>query len=168
MPNWCHNELIISSENSESFWKFMELSGIANNEFKFNNIIPIPEKLLTVRTGSITIDNVDFKSWYENKDGSSQVGIGEKEIESLYHEYGASNWYDWCVKYWGCKWDAANVDILLMDYDSNEAHLHFETPWNPPEELYLYIRMNFPDIDMDWFFKEPGLQFSGWLTKGSE
>ena len=162
MPNWCENELIITCNDPISFKKFIELSGIDKNNFKFNNIRPIPEKLRSISNGGICINGVQYTNWYE-KPGADPVGIGSAEEEELYHEYGAVNWYEWCCKYWGCKWDAGDVDYMGLDFDTCEAHLYFSTAWGPPEELYDYIRLFYPGIDMNWFYKEPGLQFAGWL-----
>ena len=162
MPNWCENDLIISCDDPAIFKSFVEMSGIATDTFLFNNIRPMPEKLRSISTGGICIDGVQYTHWYE-KPGAEPVGITADEMEELYHEYGASNWYDWCCKYWGCKWDLQYADVCGLSYEENEARLHFETPWGPPEELYDYIRLHFPEIRMNWFYKEEGMQIAGWL-----
>ena len=163
MPNWCENELYITCNNPESFQKFMELSGIDKNNFKLNNIRPMPKKLASIQTGSTTIDGVEYTRWTQDKEGNNQVGISPTEMDALLEEYGASDWYDWGLKYWGCKWDVEDVDYMGYDAGNCEAHLWFNTAWGPPEELYLYIRLHYPDIEMNWFYKEPGFQIAGWL-----
>lgn len=163
MPNWCENELIITCNDPISFKKFIELSGIDKNNFKFNNIRPMPEQLRGISTGGITINEVAYTQWRTDKDGTNPTGIGNDEIDELYQKYGASNWYDWCCKYWGVKWDVQDVDYMGLDFDNREAHLYFSTAWSPPEEMYDYIRLHFPGIDMNWFYKESGMQIAGWL-----
>ena len=42
-------------------------------------------------------------------------------------EYGCTNWYDWGLINWGCKWDAYETDVI------EENHIYaFCTAWSPP------------------------------------
>lgn len=61
--------------------------------------------------------------------------------EELEKKYGASNWYDWSIKNWGCKWNASFVDIEEVG-DDDEVRLTFETPWTTPDKwLNKFIEM---------------------------
>jgi hypothetical protein len=163
MPNWCQNEVTFSCDNPEVFKKFIEVSGIEAEDFKFNNLLPIPTALTLTHSGGITINGVVYTEWYENADGT-QTGIGDDQITALYEEYGAANWYDWCLSRWGCKWDAHFVEYCGLSEEFGEARLSFDTAWNPPEEIYAWIRRNFPEIHINWFYKEEGMQIAGWLN----
>lgn len=71
------------------------------------------------------------------------------------------DWYDWNITNWGTKWDVYTEDMDLLDIYPLYVTMHFMTAWSPPEGIYQkLVEKNF---EVCWFYKEPGLQFSGWL-----
>lgn len=54
-----------------------------------------------------------------------------KCIVDNFHNYGCLTWYDWRVKYWGCKWNAGENDITV---DGKDAVIKFHTPWSAPDK----------------------------------
>ena len=77
--------------------------------------------------------------------------------------FGADNWYDWKVKNWGTKWGIDGGSIQFYDEDNDRIELHFDTAWGPPEEICYALRKKYEDIDIGWFYREDGMQFSGYL-----
>lgn len=77
------------------------------------------------------------------------------------------NWWSWRNSNWGVKWDlvsdSENSDVD-MDLDSQYSSIHMMlfTPWSPPEPIVTALRERYPEIEIDWFYKEPGLQIAGW------
>ena len=135
MPNWCSNRVEVYAE-AEDIKKFREYVSSENSLFSFNKIKPIPEELEYTTSPS-----------------------GEPNVD-LINKYGVDNWYDWCTTNWGVKWDVNDVEL-----EEGEDYLiyNFDTPWGPPEEIYAVIREEFPDINISWFFDEPGMQMAGYL-----
>ena len=88
MPNWCSNHLEISG-NKEVIEKIKK--GIHNDDGLFKLFYPVPEEL------NYTVGYPPSKT--------------DEQIAKLVKKYGATDWYDWSIKNWGCKWDAANMDI---------------------------------------------------------
>ena len=72
----------------------------------------------------------------------------------------ADNWYDWANDNWVTKWDTGDVfaedDGWLLRYD-------FTTAWCPPEPIYHALRDMFPDLRISWFYREDGMEMSGYL-----
>ena len=79
---------------------------------------------------------------------------GKKAIINL-EAYGCKDWYDWCIRNWGTKWDAGTEPIHLTKdedkekfiqdcVDSDEFLIHFETAWSPPMEWMQGATERFP------------------------
>ena len=135
MPNWCSNRVEVYAE-AEDIKKFREYVSSENSLFSFNKIKPIPEELEDTTSPS-----------------------GEPNVD-LINKYGVDNWYDWCTNNWGVKWDVGDVEL-----EEGEDYLtyNFDTPWGPPEEIYTILNAEFPDMNISWFFDEPGMQMAGYL-----
>jgi hypothetical protein len=67
---------------------------------------------------------------------------------------------DWRVEHWGTKWEP-DVDMFDIYGDSLDVRLY--TAWSPPQGIKDALEEKFPDIYIDWFYKEPGMQIAGWL-----
>ena len=65
------------------------------------------------------------------------------------------NWYDWNLKYWGCKWDASDV---VVEHEDDRLSYHFETPWSHPLEFFQAVVSLFPELDFSIRF----LEEQGW------
>ena len=71
------------------------------------------------------------------------------------------NWYDWNRKNWGTKWD---IEAMTDDEDATWMEIEFDTAWAPPSEVYLHMYKNFPNLNISWFYHEPGMQLAGYLN----
>jgi len=135
MPNWCENRVEIygSGEDIKLFMGF-----VSNEEslFSFQKIKPMPEELTHTRSPS-----------------------GEPNVD-LINKYGVDNWYDWCTNNWGVKWDVHDVELVE---EEDSLTYNFLTAWGPPEEIYKVIRDEFPNINLSWFYDEPGMEMAGYL-----
>lgn len=120
MPNWCKNNLKIKG-NGEKILELLELLKDGDGQMTFNKLVPMPKEL--EGTTSPTPDTMP-----------------EEEKQRLIDKYGATNWYDWRVKNWGCKWDASESDFYKND---DEWMISFETPWGPPIEFMKSLSKQF-------------------------
>ena len=68
--------------------------------------------------------------------------------------------YDWCLENWGCKWEP---NVTGWNATEDEIFFTLMTPWSPPEGICFAIREKFPNIVVNWFYREDGLQIAGWL-----
>ena len=135
MPNWCTNRVEVF-DTEENIKKFKEYVSSEDSLFSFHKIKPLPEELADTTSPS-----------------------GEPNVD-LINKYGVDNWYDWCTNNWGVKWDVAEVEL-----EEGEDYLtyNFDTPWGPPEEIYTILNAEFPDMNISWFYDEPGMQMAGYL-----
>lgn len=137
MPNWCNNSLRVDSNGSrDAITKFREWLG--QEGFKLNKIKPMPSEL---------------------DDTTSPTREGDEEkAKLLFEKYGASNWYDWHVNNWGCKWD---VDAEVNDNDSLII-VNFDSAWAPPQEAIKELARQFPELEFRLSYEEPGMGFAGY------
>jgi hypothetical protein len=127
MPNWCYNNLYITSEDNKQLEKVIQ--GITNNSeqlFDFNRIIEMPEEL-------------------QNTKSPNNVNPDEMKAK-----YGFSDWYDWRSRNWGTKWNAKDVELNLDT--PQQIHIRFSTAWSPPMPVITKIAEMFPFtyITLDW------------------
>jgi hypothetical protein len=147
MPNWCSNEVQIDG-NEKDIAKFKEEcftdhKGVA--VLDFSKVLPEP----------------DYDK--PKKDGTHNNGV-QTEPSSV-----MPDWWTWRNDNWGTKWNLVpNHDGDLTSYDFVENHedyiqLEFETAWSPPNGIYEAIVEKYPDLDINWFYREDGVQMAGWL-----
>ena len=148
MPNWCNNEVSIIAENGEGqeemkqFIKDCFTEEEEGNEkplLDFEKVIPYPDSAPPKYPQAINIKEQmkhPFAKWY--------------------NDFG----YDWCIENWGTKWNACEqVNVLGED----EINLDFQTAWSPPQGIYDRIQTRLPNCSISWFYREDGMQVSGWL-----
>ena len=154
MPNHCHNRVTFYSANTEDVAK---LRRIFEDENTFTQIIPEPD-------------------WYNtplmSNDQPKLLGeIGElpqyddgafgKTLRFQSTGQQDDRWYDWRIQNWNTKWDCYDVEVT--DDDPECLEITFNTAWSPPEAICNAIRDQYPDINVSWFYDEPGCEIAGYL-----
>jgi hypothetical protein len=96
------------------------------------------------------------------KDGTHNDGV-QTELSSV-----MPNWYNWRLDNWGTKWNlvpskGGDVEGYTIDIMKDTVLLSFATAWSPPDGIYDAIGDKYPDLDVSWFYREDGMQMSGWL-----
>ena len=148
MPNWCSNEVQIDG-NEKDIAKFKEEcftdhKGVA--VLDFSKVLPEP----------------DYDK--PKKDGTHNNGV-QTEPSSV-----MPDWWTWRNDNWGTKWNLVpNHDGDLTAYMTVEdgedyISLEFDTAWSPPSGIYEAIVEKYPDLDINWFYREDGVQLVGWLS----
>ncbi len=147
MPNWCSNEVQIDG-SEEDIAKFKEESftdhkGVA--VLDFSKVLPEP----------------DYDK--PKKDGTHNNGVQTELLDAM------PDWWNWRNDNWGTKWNLVpnhDGDLTMYDVvqsDDTYIQLEFETAWSPPNGIYEAIVEKYPDLDINWFYREDGVQISGWL-----
>jgi len=167
MPNWCENQVTISGAMKELKRFLTDCGYFDGHQFSFQRLLPMPEEL-----EGISQYTENGKECYRRK----ETLLDESEVALLRDKYGAVYWYDWNIQNWGTKWDIGSNDANwdcdsdyfssshsnISDDEYADIAVHFDTAWGPPEELYRYLISKYA-LDFDWFYKEPGMRFAGWL-----
>jgi hypothetical protein len=168
MPNWCANRVTVWGEAPGELKRFMEY--VANDDygpFDFQQIIPMPEALVGIVAGSYTDKDGNRVDGYREVDGES-VPVSPAEKLELLAKYGATNWYDWCCKNWGTKWNACHAEDYEPEIDEWKGEIEqvtyrFDTAWGPPEPICKALREEFPVLTIQWFWDEPEMEAAGYL-----
>ena len=128
MPNYCYNSLSIEA-TPDVLEQLHRFVASEKNVFDFNKIIPMPSNLFM-----------------------GNIGTEEEK------QYGGRNWYDWCNRRWGTKWNS--VDAHCSDRDGILFY-DFDTAWGPSEPVIEELVKLFPDTRIQYSFYEPGMCFCG-------
>jgi hypothetical protein len=183
MPNWCNNTLYVSGDKKEikKFKRFVS-DKKTNSDLSFNKILPVPKILM--RYSKSYGDFPDKKSYNkllkeyyvslkkykeklkENPEDTSLYKpakpLNQEIHDSLIEKHGASNWYDWNIKFWGTKWDIDGEGCLTSEMD-NELVYQFSTAWSPCEPIVHILSNKFPELNFNFFYDEGGAGFAGHL-----
>lgn len=179
MPNWVYNRLTANAKVIDSCLNSKRL-------VSFNTLLPMPDALDVstvsdkdlIRAYSEYLSNDDkalrklytyprfldgYKTFEDFLDYiSSTVTLEEVAIHSeLMSRYHVDNWYDWCCKYWGTKWDASSDFICDEGYPEGVEEIEFQTAWSPPEAWFSHLVETFPDEEISMHFDEESCGFSG-------
>ena len=77
------------------------------------------------------------------------------------------DWYDWCIKNWGTKWDRYEYKVVRQGQAGLE--LRFTTAWVPPFTLFDYLVETYHDIWIrcDWSEEggKAGVYVSRWNSQ---
>tara|TARA_R100000908_G_scaffold27851_1_gene12780 strand:- start:31 stop:513 length:483 start_codon:yes stop_codon:yes gene_type:complete len=134
MPNWTSNSvLFVGKEKQLKTLQTMLKS--KDNEFDFNNIIPMPKELEGTVSGS----------------ESAKPDWQKEQSQKLKAKYGVDNWYDWTCSNWGTKWNAVDTEAEQRD---GTLMYRFNTAWDCPRQIVVaLLRMKktiLKDINISW------------------
>lgn len=154
MPNWCENVVNIYGENKD-LQKFREECISKNEEgweyLDFAKVIPEPNYKTTPVTKTFPEIHANFAKTKKEK----QIAL---KNEPTIRE---DSWWDWRVQNWGTKWNLSSMEDFTND-DCN-TEMIFHTAWSPPEGIYDALVKKYPDLDISWFYNEPGCEIAGYL-----
>lgn len=68
------------------------------------------------------------------------------------------NWYDWCIKNWGTKWD---VEGKLTWEDDDFLEFFFPSAWSPPITWLKNVSQKYPSLNFRLKYYEPNMRFMG-------
>jgi hypothetical protein len=148
MPNWCSNTLVVG-EGVESFRE----NAIRDGAFLLAHVLPMPQELLRVHTGSKNIDGRRVERWIDTPDGPV-----EADAASMLARFGAPDWYQWATQNWGTKWDVS--EAVVVDA-GGVIIVRFDTACGPPLEWLAHAISRFPEWSGTLAYAEGGAGFWG-------
>jgi hypothetical protein len=135
-----------------------EIKQIFEDENTFTQIIPEPD---WPNTPLLSSDN-RYGSKYGN-DGELPIRSEDPFVNYRFQSTGRADerWYDWRVQNWDTKWDC--YDVVVTDHDPDQLEVEFNTAWSPPEAICSALREQYPELNVSWFYDEPGCEIAGYL-----
>lgn len=131
MPNWCSNRWIITG--------------------KLDSL----EKLEKTLEGSgVDWEKRGAQRQKKRLDFNQIVPIPNDIIERGYDSTG----YNWCCENWGTKWNAGDAYITSTE---DSLIYDFDTAWTPAYPVVVALAQKFPQLSIEFEYKEPGMGFAG-------
>lgn len=132
---------------------------------------------ITITAPSVEIDRIlengpiTFEKFYPIPSHIERGSIPYEEMKN------PDNWYNWCIKHWGTKWDIDPIDPKeaietgMLETDEADPELfgtdmwyvkfHFDTAWAPPEALFSKYAKDHPEAHIKLEYNELGMWFAG-------
>lgn len=141
MPNWCNNSMTLRHANPEMIDR--AYAAFEKRQF-LHEFIPVPQALRD------TIAGYPPESEREAHEAQQRDNLAN---------HGHKDWYDYCIKEWGTKWDVGGEDGSLRRVDANTLEASFVSAWAPPVDAYEKLAaMGF---EIKAYYDEPGMAFCG-------
>lgn len=177
MPNWCGNIVKIKGPKSERdrFVADMKAAGVAAYPdvdaekapcFTFYYAAPMPSeyKQTTSPTPWTEQETREMAEKYQWDANTVQFKLEhcltpeQREFyDSLIAKHGSENWYDWCCRNWGTKWDACHES---MGETPRMTVFSFDTAWGPPlefaEKFVKKILTDYKGLTVRWEYSLEG------------
>ena len=135
MPNWCRNNLVIEGDKDTLDELINDITN-DDNTISLTNTMPTPTELDEIHSGSITIDDVRYSSWYEDEDGTRRPVL-DMTLDDLKAKYNCTNSIDWQYLNWGTKW--GDLETVLDRKSDTKLNVWFESAWGEPFMLLQHI-----------------------------
>ena len=152
MPNNIMNDVTFNSNDKGTIDALQKFVKSAVQDFDFNKIIPMPDALQSIHSGSAIIDGKRYSYW-RNVDDTS-IGVGDAEVVRLYGKYGAAFSNDWCDRHWGTKWNAFHLigdpRVFMHSGDDYSIQYYFFTAWSAPAPILAALLAKFPALEVNW------------------
>ena len=156
MPNWCFNQGSISG-NKDSIKKFikdgLQVETLPESAVEIDDLLQSKELSLATWLPRPEIFDIDTTNYPEKF---------PEAVKEQMEKYGVVGWYDWGLKFYGCKWDCIfDAFQYVENNDNSDISFYFDSPWSPATEWFKNIQEKYPDLDFEVQYIEPGMCFSG-------
>lgn len=113
-------------------------------------------KIMTMMdiTGSIPADKYQeaigeiLKKYEGLSDGDEGLLKFGEQLFNNTQNYGASDWYEWCPRHWGTKWNSYGYDSDAFHDADNQ--IEFLTAWNSVPPIMERLSEMFPDAEISY------------------
>jgi hypothetical protein len=180
MPNWCENRLTVtgSPDDLDGFLStVLTYDEEGQQNLDFETILPCPTGL-EYHYPQTAVQRLAL-SMYRRKHHPGSLSmedvmavvldrdniINEDDVEQIvgdaiarHKQFGASSGYDWRIKFWGSKWNAAYTSVNRTD---DQVLISFDTAWSPPIPIVRTMAKMLPALVFDHMYLESGAFYSG-------
>ena len=81
--------------------------------------------------------------------------VGKLYIDNIL-KYGCANWYEWCNKNWGTKWNAYDVYYG----ENGDKCVCFNTAWSPVPKIIIELSKKFKDVGMEYSWADEDIGYN--------
>lgn len=173
MPNYCENDLTIYGPYKELQYFLKGLQIEEDHYLILQTYCPMPEEIEKTTSPETLVDTEEeriARNRHEDEKDSPYKGYvtTRQHQKELIEKYGASNWYDWALGYWGTKWP--DLGTSLKRNGKRSLKFAFDTAWSPPVEGLLEISSQFPHLTfkLDSYEGGAAYQYHGLFREGEE
>lgn len=125
-------------EDKVSMYKFSNLAITTFGDDAMNNI---PKYILKPQ------EIEDLKAKYKN-DFEDTINLGRQAIDNI-NKYGYTDWYEWRLANWGCKWNSCNSFIA-----HDKKTICFDTAWVPSIQIINKLSRMHPELKITYDYAE--------------
>lgn len=120
------------------------------------------ENQLTIKGPKEDLDNITI-NYTQDPEGDANIIDMVLDLNKIAPrpEGEDGNWYEWCIRNWGTKWNIENCGCSWHRNSNNEIHTEFNTAWAPCLEAIDKLAELFPKLKMIMKYCEPGCGFAG-------
>jgi|TARA_R110002051_G_scaffold101231_2_gene172010 hypothetical protein len=97
--------------------------------------------------------DTDKTGEYKNLSYHAQVPLPQKHIKSHDKDRSNTDWYSWCNKNWGTKWDTYEEELT---HEKGYTYYSFESAWGSPREWVQKVSRKFPNLKFNITWAEEG------------
>lgn len=177
MLDWIQNKVTVRTNIADSVEILKSISS-KDNVFDFNKVCPMPDELGieycaagelghaivtnnhdALRTALMTYQHNGHKP-HSISEMIQMVTAFTPEIITLgeqyqrnIEQYGFATWYQWSLHHWGTKWNGSSG---IATIDELGLRITFFTPWAPPHKVLAELSKQWPDLDIENLFSQPG------------
>lgn len=161
MPNWTDNRVTVHG-NPQSIDEFKQFVCDKDRPFSLNRIIPRPEAVENVDSGSMVAKGLEAIKKHDEwmNDLTPRARNHTRRAIANLCVFGAKDWYDWSRRFWGTKWDTCDCKLMYWsrwEYTDEgvkepgaKVVYEFRTAWSAPKPIATVLRAMFPELDIHW------------------
>ena len=97
--------------------------------------------------------DIDKTGEYKNLSYHAQVPLPQKHIKSHDKDRSNTDWYSWCNKNWGTKWDTYDE---VLTHEKGYTYYSLESAWGSPREWVQKVSRKFPNLKFNITWAEEG------------
>ena len=86
-----------------------------------------------------SLSDEEIKKYTAYSSFGKLADTGKQAISNLL-QYGATTWYDWCIKNWGTKWNSYDA------WKGDDHGFRFSTAWSAPHPVLCAMSKKYPDV----------------------
>lgn len=154
MPNWCNTTIKVSG-GSEAVKKFIDLHTVKNIVYLYTI-----HEFLSQHKNQEFLDLHTINEFLKSHTVEEEFKFSFNTLIPVPDDYENENekYVNWCVEHWGTKWDIDSSDYYI---EKDSVTVTGLTAWSPPAEWCKTVAKQFPKLQIELLYYEPGMAFYG-------